>query len=281
LRQFLHSRARSRRADELRALGPTNPRALWPHLRVVSCWADAQSAWPAADLAARLPGVVLQPKGLLATEGVLSIPFQGLHPLAIGSHFLEFADEAGRVCGTDQLKLGGIYQVILTTGGGLWRYRLGDLVEVDGFVERTPSVRFLGRGQGVSDLCGEKLSEAFVTRAISSALQSCGVNTPLALLAPEHRDGRWSYTLFAEGELPAELASQLDGELQANPHYALCQKLGQLGTVQICPLRRGATDQFLRLQAAAGRRLGDVKPPSLLPQADWRKRLQHCLRCSP
>ena len=59
--------------------------------------------------------------------------------------------------------------VIVTTGGGLWRYRLGDLVEVDGFVAATPSLRFIGRGASVSALCGEKLNETFVTRAIEAA----------------------------------------------------------------------------------------------------------------
>ena len=36
-----------------------------------------------------------------------------------------------------------------TTGGGLWRYHLGDLVEVVGFLAATPSLRFLGRGGSV------------------------------------------------------------------------------------------------------------------------------------
>src|SRR5262245_36628207 len=167
VRRAIRGRPQPHRARELRQLDPAQPCALWPRLRVVSCWADAQSAWPAASLATHLPGALIQPKGLLATEGVISIPFLGLHPLAVSSHFLEFADDAGRVWRADQLKLGGIYRVILSTGGGLWRYQLGDLVEVDAFVERTPSVKFLGRGHGVSDVCGEKLAEAFVTRAIA------------------------------------------------------------------------------------------------------------------
>ena len=37
---------------------------------------------------AREPGVVIQPKGLLATEGVVSVPFEGTHPLAVGSHVI-------------------------------------------------------------------------------------------------------------------------------------------------------------------------------------------------
>lgn len=104
-----------------------------------------------------------------------------------------------------ELRTGESYTVIVTTGGGLWRYRLGDLVEVDGFIGATRSLRFLGCGASVSDLCGEKLAETFATRAIAAACASCACTPHFALLAPEHDPaGRWSYTLFAEGKLPYE-----------------------------------------------------------------------------
>ena len=104
-----------------------------------------------------------------------------------------------------ELRTGESYTVIVTTGGGLWRYRLGDLVEVDGFIGATRSLRFLGRGASVSDLCGEKLAETFATHAIAASCASCACTPHFALLAPEHDPaGRWSYTLFAEGKLPYE-----------------------------------------------------------------------------
>jgi hypothetical protein len=64
-------------------------RAIWPHLRLVSCWDQASSRWPARDLARHLPGVTIQGKGLLATEGVVSIPLAGseMPVLAIESGF--------------------------------------------------------------------------------------------------------------------------------------------------------------------------------------------------
>ena len=58
----------------------------------------------------------------------------------------------------EKLRKGNEYEVVVTTSGGLWRYRLGDRVLVDGFVQKTPSLRFLGRPGNVSDLFGEKAS---------------------------------------------------------------------------------------------------------------------------
>ena len=272
VRRAVAAPAQPLRARELRRAGPSDESALWPRLRVVSCWGDAQAALPLADLQRRLPGVALQSKGLLATEAFVSIPFRGRHPLAIASHFFEFENERGEVRRAHELRTGESYAVIVTTGGGLWRYRLGDLVEVDGFAGATPSLRFLGRGANVADLCGEKLAETFVTRAIAAVSAACGCAPRFAMLAPE-RDaaGHWSYTLFAEGELPRDITARLDDELRQNPHYALCRDLGQLGPLRCLQVGNGCRI-FTDTAVSEGRRLGDIKPQTLSSRTDWRSR---------
>lgn len=270
VRRIVDAPPMPRRADELRRLGPADAHALWPRLQIVSCWGDAQAALALADLQRRLPRVVIQRKGLLATEAFVSIPFRGQHPIAITSHFYEFADPRGAVRLAHELRAGETYEVIVTTGGGLWRYRLGDLVEVDGCIGSTPSLRFLGRGGRVSDLCGEKLAESFVTRALETACAALGCVPHFAMLAPEHNDaGYWRYTLFVEGDVPPDLAARLDHELRANPHYALCRDLGQLGPLGHFHVARGAYEIFCQV-GGAGRRLGDIKPQALSARSDWR-----------
>jgi hypothetical protein len=207
---------------------------------------------------------------LLATEAVVSIPFNGLHPVAIRSHFYEFEDEHGAVKLAHELQPGDSCRVIVTTGSGLWRYRLGDLVEVDGVAGRTPSLRFLGRGGNVSDLCGEKLTEAFVTRAIASAMDSCGREPSFAMLAPERDGTRWRYCMFVEGGADDSVVARLETELRANPHYALCRDLGQLGPLQVFRVTTGAYEIFCAVAVTEGRRLGEVKPQSLSARTDWR-----------
>lgn len=262
-----------RRARALQRIGPKNCQAIWPKLRVVSCWGDAQAALPLADLQARLPSVRLQPKGLLATEGVITIPFHGAHPIALTSHFYEFADARGTICRAHELQPGEIYTVILTTAGGLWRYRLDDQVEVDGRLEATPSLRFLGRGGKVSDLCGEKLHENFVARAIAAACAQTRCAPSFAMLAPELlENGRPRYVLFVEKPVPAALTALLEDQLRENPHYALCRKLGQLTPLVCAPLERGAYEIFCQTSIAAGRTQGQIKPEALSLRTDWRQR---------
>jgi hypothetical protein len=262
----------------LRRLDPRKPHSVWPRLGVVSCWGDAQAALPLADLKERLPHAVFQSKGLLATEAFVSIPFDGRHPLAIASHFFEFESTRGDIHTVSGLNQGDTYSVLVTTGGGLYRYRLGDLVEVDGFVGATPSLRFLGRGERTSDLCGEKLAEAFVTRAIEVACASCEFVPRFAMLAPAtDASGRWHYTLFVEGNAPPELVARLDDEFHKNPHYALCRNLGQLGPLDCFQIAGGGYETYCETSTAAGRRLGDIKPQALSTRTDWHERFRDAI----
>jgi hypothetical protein len=280
IREAVNAPPQPQRGAALRRAGPADARALWPHLRVVSCWGDAQAAMPLAELQRRLPGVTLQSKGLLATEAFVSIPFRGRHPLAVASHFFEFEDSRGAVRLAHELRAGESYAVIVTTGGGLWRYRLGDLVEVEGLVGATPSLRFLGRGAGVSDMCGEKLTETFVTRALAAACAACGCAPRFTMLAPEcDSAGRCSYTLFAEGAVPAELPARLELELRRNPHYAFCRDLGQLHPLTCIPVSDAY--RIFCESSSDGRRMGDIKPQALSTRTDWRSRFSKSAGLAP
>ena len=259
------------RAAELRGLSPDSPTRIWPRLGLISCWGDAHAALSLPELARAFPGVEIQPKGLLATEGFVTIPFAGLWPIAVRSHFFEFLPEDG----ADprfawELEEGGIYSVVLTTGGGLYRYRLQDRVRVEGFLERTPSLRFLGKEGHVSDLRGEKLHESFVAEALARVFGRIGIAPRFAMLAPDE-EGPTGYVLYleTEGSPPAHLAEKLDAELSANPHYRLCRALGQLAAVRVQRLEKDAYSRYLEHCRRRGQRLGDVKPLALSPWSGW------------
>ncbi|MFL6291508.1 MAG: GH3 auxin-responsive promoter family protein [Thermoanaerobaculia bacterium] len=253
--------------SELERLSPDDPTRIWPKLGLISCWGDAHAALSLPELARAFPGVEIQPKGLLATEGFVTIPFRGAWPLAVRSHFFEFLPEDG---GSPrfawELEEGRVYSVVLTTGGGLYRYRLEDRVRIEGFLERMPSLRFLGKEGHISDLRGEKLHESFVAGVLARVLE--GIAPRFAMLAPDDDSG---YVLFLETEtpLPAGLTQRLDEALSANPHYRLCRALGQLAAVRIKILEPGAFARYLHRCRERGQRWGDVKPLALSPLRGW------------
>lgn len=277
-----------RRADELQRIFGDWPiaadqfAACWPQLALVSCWADASSARYASQVRALLPQAALQPKGLLATEGVVSFPLvkPGASVLAVRSHFLEFAEVNGdgsRANGcrfADQLEPGRHYRVILTTGGGLYRYDLGDEVQVTGFHHGCPLVRFVGRHGAISDVVGEKLHETHVRLCVERACDELGLGISFALLAPRHGMPA-QYRLYIECGLHAgplrgqQLAARVQHLLEDNPQYRLAVQLGQLQPLDVCLVKRGAWDRYQSACLARGQSLGDIKPRALDNWTGW------------
>ena len=257
------------RANELLAADPQKPETLWPQLELISCWGDASAGFAAAGLKKLFPNVKIQPKGLLATEALVTIPFDGLHPVAVRTHFFEFIDDSGAFHLVHELREAQTYEIVVTTAGGLWRYHLRDRVQVTGFCGRTPSLRFLGRNGNVSDLFGEKLSEIFVTEAVRETLFSLNTTTNFVLLAPDEDVLGCRYTLYIEGRPPGQLADSIDLALRRNPHYAYCRDLGQLLPVRLFVIAEQGYESFANRQSALGARLGEIKPTSLSRTTGW------------
>ena len=261
----------ARRASELAHADPQKPELLWPQLRLISCWGDGHAEISLADVRRRFPKVLVQPKGLLATEAFVTIPIGNHNPVAVCSHFFEFIDEQRRVRRVHELREQEIYEVVVTTAGGLWRYRLGDQIQVTGYLGKTPSLRFIGRSGNLSDLFGEKLAEGFVARAIQEMLAESGVTPRFIMLAPDEDAAGWRYTLYVEGNHPTDAAEKLDHHLRMNPHYANCRDLGQLQSVRLFRIANCGYETLTNRLVSEGNRLGDIKPMPLSRLSGWSK----------
>ena len=259
------------RARELEHADPHKPESLWPQLRVISCWGDGHAELSLADVRRRFPNVLVQPKGVLATEAFVTIPIGEFHPVAVRSHFFEFIDEQGQVRRVHELREQETYEVVVTTAAGLWRYRMHDQIQVTGFLRKIPSLRFIGRSGNVSDLFGEKLSEGFVARVIQETLVECGAEPCFVLLAPDQDTAGRRYTLYVEGNLPVKADECLDRRLRANPQYAHCRELGQLQPPRVFHIAGRGFETFTSRLISEGKRLGDIKPIPLSRSAGWSK----------
>lgn len=261
-----HLRACPARAAAL-AAGPLTPDQVWPRLAVISAWADVEAAADAARLAALFPQAALQPKGLLATEGVVTVPWlddEAAGVPALNSHFLEFQEWPGRaVRQVAELQPGQDYAVLLTTSGGLWRYRLGDLVRMEGSADATPRLRLVGRCDDVCDLRGEKLSAAFSAKALHGLVEG------FRMLAPwRGADGAAGYILFVGGAAPPAVV--VEAALAENPHYAYARRAGQLQALRVFQITQPEPrEAYVRRCVALGQRAGAVKPVALHRAAGW------------
>lgn len=130
----------------------------------------------------------------LASEGFVSIQkhldAKGMDLLLKGGIFFEFIpfnaqnfDEDGQIIGNpkaytvENVSLGIDYAIILSTNAGAWRYQIGDTVQ---FVDlEKKQIIITGRTQHFLSICGEHLSVANMTDAITK------VSSELNIMIPE------------------------------------------------------------------------------------------------
>lgn len=268
---------------------------IWPNLLLISCWTDGQAAHYIEELKNYFPNVEIQPKGLIATEGIVSFPLIGEEgtPLSINSHLFEFV-EIGKIEQAEgeyfhhpklahQLRIGKLYSVIITTSGGLYRYRLQDIVKVVGFKKQCPLINFVNKEDKISDLVGEKLNEYHVLCVLNEVFRDYSLSPLFHMIAPEKglNHSNYFYTVFLQflhtdsitTNLLKSLVEKIEEKLQENYHYRYCRNLGQLSELRIFVINSDykVQETYLRTCQSSGQILGTIKPSVLSSRIGWAK----------
>ena len=238
-----------------------NTAILWPDIKLISCWGDASSKPFYEALKKRFSHVNFQAKGIISTESVVTIPDKNGNPsLAIESAFYEFLGADGNILLADELSLGVSYEIVITTNGGLYRYQSGDIAICEFCDDEKVILRFEGRKGIVSDIVGEKLTEAFVSNSLEV------IEKP-AILFPSTVE----YILFIEENISQnkeEISQKVEQKLSQNPQYAYARKMGQLKKLKIFYVE-SLSKSYLEYRTKKGSRIGDVKIPSLCIESEF------------
>ena len=244
---------------------------LWPNLRGVVCWTGGSCAVPLDALHELLPpGVQVVELGYLASEARGTINVDAARNVCLPAMldtFFEFADredwEAGSAefCCLHEIEQGREYYIFVTTGDGLYRYDMNDIVRVNGAVHGTPTLEFVQKGKGTTNITGEKLSEAQVLSAVTGALKVRAIRPRFFIvLADEQTAG---YTLFVESDSQGDrsnLSDAVDRHLCAlNIEYDGKRKSGRLRPLVVRWLENGAGDSYRMNRVAAGQRDAQFK----------------------
>lgn len=239
--------------------GITNTYEFWPQLKVVSCWASGPAQRYIEELRRLFPHAAIEPKGLLSTEAVVTVPDEDNQPVLVRRGYFEFLKE-GWLHAEHELSMNDEYEVLVTTASGLYRYMTGDRVLYKGLSSSgQPILDFVGRDSLTSDLVGEKLTEAFVGKCLKML-------RGFAMLVPDFE--KPGYVLISESTQGTSDVAYLDAQLCGNSQYAHARKLGQLASLRTLhhPSPFSIVETAMRQR---GVRLGDVKPTALRNEEFW------------
>lgn len=257
---------------------------VFPELRAVFCWRSATAGLYVPALQERLGAhVQILDTVYSATEGwssVVCAEDEDGGPVALTSHIYEFLPErvvlesggdveamqGARTLMVDELEDGQRYSIVLTTSAGLYRYVLGDLLEVCGFWRGVPRVKFARKHGAAYNLGGEALEEPQVTRAVGEVLAARGLRAMWFACVPV-TGTKPRYDLYLEPAADAwddaraaGLAEAVDEALcRINYSWQVDRQAGALDPPALRLVRPGAYTDQLERWASAGRASGQLK----------------------
>ncbi|MDC7127401.1 MAG: GH3 auxin-responsive promoter family protein [Spirochaetales bacterium] len=176
------------RADELIRLKEKYgenllPKHYWPNLAVANVWLQGNFTLLVQRLREYFPvTTVFRSFGYQASEGRFGISLDNHWTYSLlvpDEYFYEFIpfknrdDENPPTKLYHELELNERYYIIITNISGLYRYDMNDIVDVVGFHNGCPLIRFVQKGAGIVNIMGEKLSEEQVIDATRSAESEC------------------------------------------------------------------------------------------------------------
>lgn len=87
-----------------------------------------------------------------------------------------------KTIGLEDVELLKPYEVVISTNGGLWRYRLRDTVE---FTSRNPfKIKVVGRTQQFINIAGEEVMIQHIEKALEKASKKCNCSTSEFIVTP-------------------------------------------------------------------------------------------------
>lgn len=247
------------RAKELESFvtrhGRLRPMEYWPGLRLVGCWKGGTvgvrlkefTRWFAEQTPVR-------DLGYMASEAQMSLPISDAGSagiLAIDANFYEFIPEPEigspnpTTLACDELEEGGVYYLILTTPGGLYRYDINDVIRVTGFYNQTPLIEFVRKGRDVTNLTGEKLHVNQLIQAVEEAQRATGLVVRHYRAFADVEKSRYAFLVEFDGAtLPKKalsgLLNELDSRLhQLNVEYAQKRESLRLGAPVLWVMKPG------------------------------------------
>ena len=227
------------RSAELRKLkeryGTVLPKHYWPNLQLVNVWFCGNTRIYYEKIRDSFPpDCVFHEFSYVSTECKAGLVLKSnTDETTVFGHksYFEFIHESDlessnpKIYQAYELKEGQRYCILATTCSGLYRYNMTDLVEVTGYYNDFPTIRFIQKVNGTISLTGEKLHERQFIEAVQEVQKKTGKIAPffVGFADPQKSNYKFYYEFadqlisFAEAE---EFTAHLDRCLQEyNPEY--------------------------------------------------------------
>ena len=242
---------------------------IWPHLKLVATW-----VWGSCGVALKaarplLPAdITVLDLGFIASEfrGTVNIDYVNQAGMpTMHAHFFEFVlTEDWEMKKPNfkllhELELGKSYYVFFTGSNGLYRYNMNDIMRVVSFKNQCPLLVFDQKGNGITNITGEKLYESQVLAVLDSFHWPLVYFQVLADEETAHYIGYAEWTHMPTTDM-ASLATLFDEALcKTNIEYAEKRAGGRLKPFELLTLKPGTYNAVKQQALKSGMIEGQFK----------------------
>lgn len=170
--------------------------------------------------------------------------------------------DCAQPCFLWELCKGERYELLFTNHSGLYRYRMGDVIEVTDWFGQVPVVRFCYRKNQVINIAGEKSNQEQLEEAVDQFSGRTGSRVTGYCVQEDVSDipPRYLFYIEASGKKDAGAKRILDDCLcRVNYGYKGCRKMNEIGEPRIAYLREGSFERYEKHLAAGDCLMGQNK----------------------
>lgn len=210
------------------------PAHYFPNIKLINTWKQGNFKRIIPKIEKLFaPTTNIRAMGYQASEARAGIVLQNNWSFSLLAHdgyYYEFIEEQHRDQKNPPIKLlhelepDRRYYMLITNDSGLFRYDINDLIEVAGFYKGSPTIRFIQKGAGITNVTGEKLSEQQVITAAERAAKELDLSIPFYTMYCDYEAGTYTKYVEFDGQVndakKSAFMAAVDGHLaEINPEY--------------------------------------------------------------
>lgn len=226
-----------------------------------------------------------------ATEALMAFaikPNEASYLPLVDSVFFEFRpaeeEHSDRLLLINELEVGKLYEVIITTKSGLYRYQLRDVVRVIGYQGETPLIRFAYRANLVTNIWGIHVTNDDVLEAIKKLENEYNLNTiGFSIYAnSESADSHLKLFIEFDENLDKEIVKSIEKSFENNMYhlntaYAYSRDMGQLESAKVYLLKKNTYFNYRQTQLEHGASSNQLKTPRTIKDEDTLNYFKNCV----
>ncbi len=165
-----------------------------------------------------------------------------------------------------ELKEDHLYEIVLTTKGGLYRYQLKDVIRVVGFEGETPLIKFAYRANLITNICGTHITNEEILSAARSMEKDFGLELVDYTLYPDTNPEDQHVVMFMEfadeidDDTEAKMKDSLNDHIRkGNSSYNRSQTNKEMNKAELRLLKKNTFYDLRQEKIAAGASSNQLK----------------------